>query len=406
MSRRWLLLVLAGLVPATVARAAYEPELLPDSSKHWAINVGLRGEYDDNIFTVHTNTTSSFKSIVEPQVLVNLPSDRNFVGLRYSYRMIYYENRPGTQIDQEHQGVFLFSHTFTPRLTLDVNDRVVRGLEPELNQPTLGNPVVLRQRGDYLDNNLNGTLSYNLSRRWVVSLNGGWELWNYDVTEVATNNNRNIYQGTLSLLYALDQRTTLGVNYGYTRIDYEHSGASNERNADSHSGYVTLIRRFTPKFSVKLDSGAEWREFGNNNQQVSPLVDGSMTYNYAPRSSATLGLRYSLETTEVSLYRTSDSLSLFGHIDHSITPKLFVGGNVIFSFDSFGSKIQSAVPIPGLPSNPQETSLSAGLSLRYSFTHWCSGEANYTFDLVNVNSGLLGSSFDRDRASLGLRLTY
>lgn len=393
--------IMAGwcVLAAASAWAVYEPAQLPNSSRRWAVNVGLRGEYDDNIFTADTDPESSFKSIIDPQLLVNLPGDQTFAGLRYTYRMTYFENRSSDPIDQEHIVDVLFSHTFNPRLTLDVNNQFRHGVEPELVESSAGVPVILRRQGDFLYNSLNGTLSYNLSRRWVAAVRGGWQVWDYDVSTVASNNNRNVYDSTLSLRYAVDPRTTAGVNYRYSRTDYDIAEINDVRNSDSHLGFVSVIRRFNPKWSAELDTGAEYRAFDNGDTQVAPLVDASTTYNYAPQSAVTAGLRYSIEVTEVSTYRSADALSFFGQINHQLTPKLSAGGKVVLVV----SQLENPV-LAGAADNIEEVEFQLGLNLRYQFTRWCSGELGYTFDMVN--SDLAGQDFDRNRASAGVRFVY
>ncbi len=395
----WRRVVLAWWLPVAAAWAAYEPVKLPDASKRWAVSVNLRGEYDDNIFTTASNEVSSLKSIVEPQILVNFPGDQTFAGLRYTYRLTYYENRPSDSTDQQHTVDLLFSHTFNPRLTLDVRDQLRRGVEPEVVDLESGVPVILRRRGDFLYNNLNGTISYNLSRRWVTSVRGSWQYWDYDVAAVASNDNRNIYDSTLSFLYAVDRLTTAGVNYRYGRIDYDQAGTNDFRNSDSHLGYLTLLRRFTPRFSARLDGGVELREFDNGDSQVAPLVDASATFNYAPRSSVGGGVRYSIQTTEVSTFRSADSLSFFGRLTHSLTPKLSVGGNVVLVLDSLENPTTA-----GAATNLEEVELRVSLNLRYQFTPWCIGDAAYTFE--TVDSDIAGEDFDRNRVSVGVRLVY
>lgn len=394
----------AGLVALIATRAtwaAYEPFPMPDPSRRWAVNATVRGEYDDNIFTTATSPQDSFKAIIEPQVLLNIPLEQTFFGLRYNYGGTWYTDRPGDDYDQSHSADLLFSHTFTPRLTLDLRDNMRFGQEPELVEQSAGTPVVVRRRGDYLYNNLNGKLSYNLSRRWTAAVSGGWERWRYDDAAVATANDRDDYQATLSALYAIDPRTVVGGNYRFGVTDYVNPAplpaAPDSRDATSHILYVSGVRRFNPQFSAQVSAGAELRLYEDGQDDLGPYVDGAVQYTYAPESLVRGGIRYVFTDTEQSTFRSAESAVLFAHIAHRITGKFHAGGDVLLAFNTF---TESLVGGP----DADETVLQLAVRLTYKFTRWCNGEFHYTFD--DVSSDLPNSDFDRNRVSLGVRLVY
>jgi hypothetical protein len=381
---------------------AYEPARLQDPSKRWAVTLSLRGEYDDNIFTTSSNQQSSVKGIIEPQVLVNFPGEQTFVGFRYGYSAVVYENRPGDQIDESHLVDVLFSHTFNPRLTLDMRDTFRRGVEPELVEVQANLPVVTRRRGDYFFNDAKGSVSYELGRRWVMTVRGNWQHWRYDDTEVGLINDRDMYQTGLGMAYALDRRTTVGLNYGYGRIEYSEPGSEDARNSESHSVYVGWVRRFTPQLSLQINGGVEAREFGDGAQQTAPVVDTSISYNYGPESAVTAGFRYSIATTEVGDFRSVDEAGLYARVGHRITPKLRVGLDALYVRDTF----ENPTPGAGVSAGIEETVLRLALTVSYTFTKWLYGDLAYTYDRVESDITVGDRSFERNRVSLGLRLTY
>ncbi len=397
----WTLFALTSLAVRS-GWSAYEPARLQDPSKRWAVTVSLRSEYDDNIFTTSSNRESSVKGIIEPQVLINIPSEQTFLGLRYGYGAAYFADRPGDQVDESHVVDFLFSHTFNPRLTLDARDTFRRGIEPELVEVQGNVPIITRRRGDYFYNMLNGTVSSDLGRRWTVSLGGDWAYWRYDDSETVAVNDRDIYQASLGTAYALDRRTSVGVNYRFTRVDYVQPGTNDTRNSDSHSVFLSWVRRFTPQFSLQVNAGQETREFGDGTQQSAPTAEATATYNYGPESAVSAGFRYSIATTEVGQFRSVDEAGLYARVGHRITPKFRVGLDAVYVRDTF----ENPTPGAGLAGGLEEDVLRFAFSMSYAFTKWLYGDFSYTYDRVDSDIPTAERTFDRNRVSLGLRLTY
>lgn len=398
----WLLVLLICLTAANPALALYEPDRLQDPSRRWAVSLALREGYDDNIFTTKTNTQSSATTTIEPQLLLNIPMEQTFLGLRYRYGAVYYADRSGNQVDQYHTVDLLFSHTFTPRLVLDVQDEFRFGVEPELVSVQNNVESVTRRRGDFLFNNLTGKLGYNLTRRWTMSVGGGWEYWRFDDSNEATTNDRDSYDATVSAVYAIDPRTTIGGNYRYEQVDY--TAATNDvRNSHSHIAFVSVARRFNPKLTLQVFGGAELREFSGGTQETSPVANIEMTYDYGPANAATAGFRYELSTTEVGSFRNIQAEVFYVRAVHRITPKLRVEGNVSYVYSTFQNPTTILTPAPDT-----EYRLYFELDVTYDFTRWCHVDLSYILDKVDSNLPveIADQSFDRNRVSLGLRMTY
>lgn len=394
------LALVAWLGATGVARAIYDPYQLPDPSRRWSVNVSLREGYDDNVFTTANNKRDSLTTAVEPQLLVNVPLEQTFFGLRYTYGATYYVNRPGDEIDQSHSADLLFSHTFSTRLTLDMQDSIRRGLSPELVEIHSGVPLITRQRGNYLYNNLGGTLSYALHRRWTLTISGTWLRWRYDDPGNAFVNDQDSYRTTVGAVYAIDPLTSVGISYQYGKVDYANPATSAVRNSDSNSGFLTFVRRFNPKLSLRVSGGMELREFVDHTTQTSPSASSSISYNYAPESAVSVGFYYQIQTTEVGTYRSTDSASLYGSINHRITPKLRASGSVAYSISTYQNPTPGSGAIPGL----EEDSFRIGLGLTYSFERWLSGDLGYTYD--QVQSDFASREFTRNQVTLGVRFIY
>ena len=391
-----------------VAQGVWELTAPTDPSRSWSVNLSTGIGYDDNVNTTSTKKQGSLTGNVEPQLLVSMPRERTTLGLRYTYDATYYSQRVGSSIVESHVADATLAWRITPRLNASFSDIVRRGLDPGLveRQPTVGGPpqvIIVQQRGDYLYNSLNGRLSYDLTRRWTVSISGGWDLWSYDVAAVASNNNLNSYNMLLSAVYSVDPRTYVGGNYQYSTVQYDNPGPDNARNSEGHAGYISFVRQFNPQLSGQLNAGMELRTFGsgtNSTQQTSPSFSGTLSYNFGPEDSLLGTVSYNLSTTEVGAFRSTDTASARLLLNHRLTTKL----HVAFSGAYVRSDFQNPTPGSFLPAGLIEDALEVNLNIAYSFQRWIEGNIGYTYD--TVSSQIAGRSFDRNRVGIGLRLSY
>jgi hypothetical protein len=383
--------------------AVYNVRELPDPTKRWAINVGLREEYDDNVFTVESGKTASSLTVFDGELLANVPREQTFVGFRYGYNAAYYWDRPGNEkVDQSHSADITFSHTFTPRLALDLSDSVRRGIEPALVEKLPGptNPSnITRRKGDFLYNIVDSSVNYSLTRRWTVSLNGDYQYWRYDDEQVRTNNDRDSFSTTASAVYGIDPRTFIGGNYQYSQNIYVFPGTNNFRNAESHFVYASFVRRFNPKLSLRINAGAQLQQSGDGNQQFAPSGNATLSYNFLPDSTLSGGFVYSLSVTDVGTFRSAESGVLFGEVSHRVSRNLRVQLTANYTIITFSSPA-SMVTF----SAAQEEALRAALNAYYTFNNWLRGEIGYSYE--RVWSGIPGLPFERNRGYAGLRASF
>jgi hypothetical protein len=391
--------LVAWLATAITVRAAYEPYQLPDPTRRWSVNVSLREGYSDNVFTTQTNKQDSLTTSIEPTLLLNFPMERTFMGLRYGYGATYYSDRPGGKIDQYHTVDVLFSHQFNTRLTLDMKDNIRRGIEPELVESFAnGPPITTRRRGDYLYNSIDGTLVYALAQRWAASLGGVWQYWRFDETTNAVVNDRDIYQANAAIIFAVSPRTHVGVNYQLERSEFV--GTNSARNATAHTGFLSLARQFSPKLSLQANGGMEIREFDDGTSQTAPSASVTASYNYGPDSAISAGFAYQISTTEAGGFRSTDSTSLFGSVNHRLTARLQASASIAYSISTFQNPISGSSSQAGL----EENAFRTGFSLTYAFRRWLSADLTYTYE--ELRSDVPDRNFERNRVDLGVRFIY
>jgi hypothetical protein len=393
-----------------------------DPGRNWAINLSMTEGYDDNVYTTEKKPQSSFTSTLEPQLTVNLPMERSSFGMRYTYQASWLTSLPNTPLRQANIGDFTFSYMFTPRLSLSITDNLRSGVNPEEVTDQDGVPVVRQQRGDYIYNNISASLSYSLSRRWIASLSGSWNFWDYKQDIFSIPYNRNNFSLNLNAQYSIDQRTFTGVAYQFSAVRYENNNlakanwtdntwpnisdpgipaSANIRDGNLNTLYGFINRRFNPQWSGQLNAGFQWTVFGGGDyasRDNSPYFSASTSYNYAPSSFISAIAGYSQSISEVAQYRSSDRASLTLRLDHQLTIRLRLSLYGTFALSSYQN------PLPGYPlSNEFSTSQLIAFNFTYAFTRWMQLIGSYSFDTVNDD---VSGSFTRNRLNLGLRFRY
>ncbi|MCX7887514.1 MAG: outer membrane beta-barrel protein [Verrucomicrobiae bacterium] len=393
---------LQGLLVGAVAYAVYEPSQLPDPSRRWSVELSASAGYDDNIHSRSDgdpNKKSSATAMLNPKFALNIPLDQTFFGLRYNYQWIYYWDRIGDEdFDQNHVADFIFSHRFTPRLQLDINDNFRRAISPELVEIIGGVPYIRQERGDYFYNNLSTAITYNLTKVWTLTIANGWEYWSYDEA-AAADQDRNVFSPGIGLNWLVNPATTLGIHYRAGLVDYDDPGPNDMKNSLSHTAYLFLSHLFNPQLSGQLSAGGTVSETDDGQKSSSPYVAGSVTYRYAPNGYLSVGASYFLYTSEQYGYRTAETVASFLQCNHGITPKLIARCAVRFVYSEYGDP--SFVVPPGLP-KPTSDSWLVDVGLSYSLTRWFIIDANYSF----VRGSGVGNDFDRNRVWGGFRLIY
>jgi hypothetical protein len=404
----WSLIAL-GLLISSLAQAVYEPNPMANPSRRWAVELGMSGGYDDNVHSRPANDPnkqSSSTTTLNPRFIVNIPLDQSFLGLRYNYDWIYYwERTGGEKFDQNHSVDLIASHRFTPRLQLDISDNFRRGISPALTDLVNGVPFIRQIQGNYFNNNLTASLTYNLSRLWTMSVYNSWEYWSYDNSDPATQD-RNIYSPGGSLNYLLTPATTLGANFRLGIVNYRIPGPRHEKDSVSETAFLSLSHLFNPQLSGQIAAGGGLTEMGDGRNTSSPYGNAGLTYRYGPRSTVSAGVNYFLYTSDQYGYRSSETLATYLQINHSFTQKLTGLANVNFIRHEFGDpdSITLASTIAAGTPLPVQDSWRATVGATYQFTRWLLGEAYYEYS--TSSSSIPNSDFNRNRFWAGLRVTY
>lgn len=408
----------ASLLSAGAAVFSSSPVLAADGAgKPWGVSLGLRGFYDDNIFTgnnkdpLNPREYDAFGFEVTPGVRLILPLEQSSLNVGYNYGFRWFDDRPGRDYDQFHLADLTFTHNFNSRHSVDIFDSFALAQEPEQVAPVSMIPgtasQVIRSQGD----NLRNTAGVNFTSQWVPKFSTvvGYRnnLFNYDYEAFANVLDRMEHLPQLNLRYHLSPATITGVGYQYGDINYDNADYRDQR---SHYVFGTIDHSFSSQLISSIRGGAQIVDWynapeGARNDAVSPYVDFNTTYTYTKGSNAQLGMRYARNATDVDVIATPlsvyDQLSIlvYGSVNHAITAKL--KGSVIAMYqNSEFIGVNEGSSLDG----QHEDFISVGLTLTYAFTRYLSGEASYFYD--HLGSAIDFRTYNRNRVFLGVRMNY
>lgn len=423
-------LVSVGLAAAGTA-SLYAYGFQQDQSKVWSVSATLRGFYDDNYTTAHSQKQDSFGFEVSPTIEVHAPLQQTEIGARYVYGLYYYEARENNHqnpIDQTHEFDLWLDHAFTPRWETRLSDSFRVAQEPEL---VGGGAVERRVKG----NNIANTANLSLHTVWTpeVSTDLGYEnsYYRYDNRGAAflATIPPTVIPSLAGLLDRVDQSITPEFQWTFTRetmavVGYKfeivnftaneatsynpNTGGyyySNSRDNYSHFGYVGIQHKFLENLSGSARAGVQYTKYYNDPAATSsfgPYADVSLIYTYASGSYAQIGFTQSRNATDQiqvdsagHITQDQESSVVYASINHPLTAKLM--GSLVGHY-------QHSIYNQGQYNNQTSDFYNLGVNLTYTFTRHLSSEVGYNFDYYT--SDIPGLSYTRNRVYLGVSATY
>lgn len=398
-----------------------------DQSKPWSVSATLRGFYDDNVNTVHTDVRDSFGFEINPAVGVFTQWEGTRLGASYQYSFKYYDRKPlgnTDNYDQTHTFDIGLTHAFSPRYNLSVSDSFAIGQEPDVLRAGNAFSTFQRISGDNIRNYGNLTFTAQLTPLWGLEFGYGNTFFDYD--NEGGNADQPSQSGLLDRIehavhidgrWTVQPQTVAVVGYQFRQVNYtgdEEIGIledgtsirSDNRDSRSHYIYIGADHTFLPSLVGSIRAGGRYIDYyketsGGIGNDIGPYVNMTLSYGYAPQSYIEAGFSYDMNATDAfsvqgnSYTQNEESAVLHASINHRITPKLF--GSVLSSF-------QYSTFNGGSLNNESERYFLLGLNLKYHFTPHFSAEAGYNYDLVN--SDVSERSFDRNRVYLGVTAAY
>lgn len=407
-------MLLLFLLTARTTFAGWELTPPADPNRNWNTSVTAQGVYDDNFNATEKNRQSGFRLNSDIKLRATVPLERFLMGVQYDYGIVYPRDIKLGGVNETHNVNASANFSVSPQLMLGLSETYINSLQPQLVVGPAKAPINIVQAGDYIYNNLGGSLSYALTSRWTLSLSGSWDFWRYQVASIAIDNDHDDYSGTISALYALDPRTTVGINYQYAEDVFINPGLHSGLNASSDTAYLSVVRRFNPQLSATINGGYTIRKSEDGTVSTSPSAYGALVYNYGPASTLSLTVAESLSSAGLGgtrQFSAQENTSFALQASHRLTTRLHAVADLTYVDSTFTAPLSPTITV-----KPTEQSLTGHFGLSYAFREWLSANLDYYYFQLTVSKATIivppgipvqvVQPYDRNQVSLGMTLTY
>jgi hypothetical protein len=365
---------------------------------------------------------------VAPSIGINIPWERSYLGLTYTYSMKWYEDREDDPVDQSHQVALVMNHSFTETTKLNIKDTFVATQEPEILEPGVVTAPLRRSNLTNLRNHGDITMDVELSRQFSTSF--GYENTFYDYSEDGAGSysallDRMEHLGKADIRWHVRPDTIALFGYQYGQNHYKGkdsliagealvSGTNTDpqiRDSHSHYLFVGADHSFTGQFRGSARVGAQYTKYDDlprgstqDDDSLTPYADASLSYAYAEGSSLTLGVRHAKNPTDIAYLNPGvdssatldqETTTVYGVVSHRITSQLT--GSLI-------GQLQHSTFHGGLADDEVDDLYLIGVNLFYNINRFLGAEVGYNFD--RLDSDLAARSFSRNRVYIGLRASY
>jgi len=130
-------------------------------------------------------------------------------------------------------------------------------------------------------------------------------------------------------------------------------------------------------------------------------VDANVTYSFAERASAQLGVSHDRSQTDLfglalgAPTLDAESTRVYGAVNYGFTAKITGSVNAQLQHNSFNG---------GAANNSKDVSVLFGANLDYDITEYLTAQAGYAYDRLDSDTVL--RSFTRNRVYLGLKASF
>jgi hypothetical protein len=148
-----------------------------------------------------------------------------------------------------------------------------------------------------------------------------------------------------------------------------------------------------------LNAGAQFNHYPNSTvsdpDSTTPYVEGKISWNYNPGSTATLGLVNTLNATDVSTALNQESILVYGSITHRISKDLT---------GTLSGTFQNSTYKGGEWDGDNDQLIGAQVGLNYALNEYVSLGMNYIYD--RLMSEIPGRQYSRSRVFFGVTAQY
>lgn len=328
-------------------------------------------------------TTSSIK--LEMQQYTR----RSLLTVDASVGRTFYLDKDEDPVDYNGNFSTSFLYKITPRLQLTAQVNIAYLSQPDLSR---ANTPERQIRGDIINSLGRFDLTYRLTPRTSTTTSVSY-FGNRYTEKVEQISNYDQWTLGLQANYLWKPRLTLIVEARHATTAYP-----NNKNLDSDTNFLLVGGEFVlnQRISGSLRFGGTLKTFKTSgDSQVAPYLESSLVYRSTARSSVTWTNRFGFEESnspdeERLVYRSTINYA------YAFTPRLSGSASINLLHEISTNKVAD--------SEFTQDTFDAALGLGYQWTKDFNVYGNYTFTIVNSNTGT--QDYIRNRISFGGQITF
>ncbi|MEK7238688.1 MAG: TIGR03016 family PEP-CTERM system-associated outer membrane protein, partial [Nitrospirota bacterium] len=257
-------------------------------------SVGLREEYNDNIFLTKTNREDDFITSISPNIRLNYALSNLDLSLNYGLNFKFFAH---------HSERNLTSLSSTQAASLEHQFRPMKGMFIDISDVYRRVPVDARNQVAF-DNvfvNMTDSNVFSVSPNFVYPLSSTVETrFGYRYTniwyKVGEGNNSESNSAFISILKKLSPSLSTGVNYNFVAVQPKKTEAY-----DQHQGSVSVMYQRGSDFKVWGEFGRVFLNYESSRKIETNFWDIGSNYSLKISESTSLGAGYSTSFSETDI---------------------------------------------------------------------------------------------------------
>jgi len=226
---------------------------------HLEYNIGLYGEYDDNIFLTPDNKSSDFITHLHQNILIQYPMDDFYLGLLYAANLSFY-GKTDEMLDTQNVGFQLSYYPFN-HLSVGVADVLVKVGETDVAS-NFGDRTI---RSGYITNSVKTELEYEIWENGAFVMSWVYDLVDFSDDETNDAINRDAHTIDTRLRHRYSPVFSNHLGYRFKDVVYDEFAGKDQESHMLFYGMDYKIPRLVRFFG---EIGYESKEFKNTEGEV------------------------------------------------------------------------------------------------------------------------------------------
>ena len=366
------------------------------------LSATLNEGFDDNVNTANSgNEQSSLFTQTGLDLTYAFGSPRAQLNLSAGGAFTYYNERTGTQnYDIDFHARFKLNLVVTPRLLLNFDLHAAYLTEPDF---TFGIGFT-RRGGNYFYTDNTGALTYLWTPRFSTATSYSIVGIKYDDPNVGRVEDRIDQTFGNEFRFLLWPTTTVVANYRFEVINFTHP-MTNANDSTTHFLLAGFDHSFSPRLSVSLRGGEEFRDFKDGTQKSGPYLEGTLNYAAGKRTVISWTNNYGIVEPNVTTNPIETAFRSGVQVSQQLTPKITATLQFNYEHAEYEAVTEQFFGFTFTVSPAfRENSFYVDFALRYAITPYFGVQVGY--DRTQISSDFAFREYSRNRLYGGLNFTF